>query len=1016
MAIRFSNGFGIGTSNNGGGGGSLSFFTNLGTIATYLRNYMSDFKNPNFYEYGLDGNGFFISDGGGDMYDSGNATSPWLISNQTYTGNTGYNPQNYPYAINYQTYTGNTGTMDTSFGYLSLGYSNPNFLPLTVLGTRATIASPGAPIGFQCGGNSGADGGGTVIEGNIYTGNTVSGFTVHSYYREIYNAGDPSTCDVYILLGHPSWNSVFGNVYYGGDLSGTAGNGSYLYTSGGGAQNILAIKTLLSKGGGDEVTFSEVNTVVDNFIMRIGETLSNSPTPTPTSTDGPLTQFTPNGTPGSNGLITYLDYTTGINASNLLPDQSGYYNEFAYAGANPYTNGVTGYTFTGSGSYAYAVSGTHYNAGYNEMSFQMWVKIPTIQSSMSLIAAGGNNSGGWALRLDGGGNQLNLVKYNVADQTVTLPYTLQADTWYHIAALQGGTSLTFMINGVIVGAVNDATTNNFSFPSGTINIAKDYYTSTNYAMSLGYLKVYDYCLLSADITTEFNNTKVGYGFVAPTPTPTPTSTPTDVPPTATPTETPTLYLNCYTVRQYLYGYDSGSNGDLYVLESDYPNVSTIPVGATATINGTLVTVSAIISSSSVYYQGAPGYDIYFTPYAGGIVAGTNVEFCWYSVNQPTPTPTSTAALFYGQITIGEGPEVCNNGCAECPTFYVTGDGATFCESNNFEANEFSSWSGYGYITYGGYVKTVNLDNTNVATYRDDCVACPTPTSTPTPTTTGPTATPSATPEPTATPSATPEMATLTIIVPPGTPSIIFDGDTYTSNVSVGVVKNQQYTINSSDGTSNFWYWSGTGINLPAANSQNTIVFVTGNTATLEVNYLNQPTGTPNPTATSTPSPTSTEAPTPTATAGSPTPTPSATAGAGVGEWYFYSDEGTINANPPTANGNTIFTINTGGPTTETFNPNKSGGVTFLHFNVRDSIGTDYTSQFSGYTGGTGTITISQNGDTATYTSTTPGSFFIETNVGVGGNPFFIIAANACTQTKSSNASFVYGDPISITFS
>ena len=147
----------------------------------------------------------------------------------------------------------------------------------------------------------------------------------------------------------------------------------------------------------------------------------------------------------------------------------------------------------------------------------------------------------------------------------------------------------------------------------------------------------------------------------------------------------------------------------------------------------------------------------------------------------------------------------------------------------------------------------------------------------------------------------------------------------------------------------------------------------------------------------------------------PTPTPTSTGGgAGVGEWYFYSDEGTINANPPTLNGNAIFTINTGGSNTETFNPNKSSGVTFLYFNVRDSIGTNYTSQFSGYTGGTGTITISQNGDTATYTSTTPGSFFIETNVG-GGSPFFMIAANACTQTKSSNAPYVYGDPISITF-
>ena len=124
---------------------------------------------------------------------------------------------------------------------------------------------------------------------------------------------------------------------------------------------------------------------------------------------------------------------------------------------------------------------------------------------------------------------------------------------------------------------------------------------------------------------------------------------------------------------------------------------------------------------------------------------------------------------------------------------------------------------------------------DIATMVTDCtdILCGMSTSTPTPTSTE-----------TPTPTPTPEMATLTIIVPPGTPSIIFDGDTYTSTVTAGVVKNQQYSINSSDGTSNFWYWSGTGINLPAANSQNTIVFVTGNTATLEVNYLNQPTPTP----------------------------------------------------------------------------------------------------------------------------------------------------------------------------
>jgi hypothetical protein len=49
-------------------------YLQLNTIATYLRNYMSDFRNPSFYTYRLDGTGFYILDGGGDMFDQGNIT------------------------------------------------------------------------------------------------------------------------------------------------------------------------------------------------------------------------------------------------------------------------------------------------------------------------------------------------------------------------------------------------------------------------------------------------------------------------------------------------------------------------------------------------------------------------------------------------------------------------------------------------------------------------------------------------------------------------------------------------------------------------------------------------------------------------------------------------------------------------------------------------------------------------------------------------------------------------------
>jgi hypothetical protein len=142
----------------------------------------------------------------------------------------------------------------------------------------------------------------------------------------------------------------------------------------------------------------------------------------------------------------------------------------------------------------------------------------------------------------------------------------------------------------------------------------------------------------------------------------------------------------------------------------------------------------------------------------------------------------------------------------------------------------------------------------------------------------------------------------------------------------------------------------------------------------------------------------------------PTPTPTATsAGGGIGAWYFYSDEGNINAAPPIANGNAIFLIN-GSPKVETFNPNKSNGVNEIYFNLDDSNGTNYTTQFTELATNGGTISITQGANTVTYTSTTPGTFFVQTLEG-----FFIMQTGPATQTVTSASPFVFGDPISITF-
>lgn len=253
-------------------------YSELQTIAEYLRNYMSDFRNPSFYAYRLDGNGYYIEDGGNDMYDNGNISSPWIITNTEYIGADGYNAGVYPYAVDY-TNSATTSNLDTSFGYISLGYQQYNnisqsltYLPLTVLGSRDNDTyGSNLPVGFQTGGNSGADGGGTLASGTIYSGETVSGFTTYAFFRETYNASDPSHCDLYILLGHPNWNSTFGTVSSFAQPVNVGGCGGYLYTTGTGTKNILAIKTLLSKSGGQLVTSAECQTVVNNFIIRVKE-------------------------------------------------------------------------------------------------------------------------------------------------------------------------------------------------------------------------------------------------------------------------------------------------------------------------------------------------------------------------------------------------------------------------------------------------------------------------------------------------------------------------------------------------------------------------------------------------------------------------------------------------------------------------------------------------------------------------------------------------------------------------
>jgi hypothetical protein len=255
---------------------SGSVFTQIDTIMPYLRANSGSLRNPNFFTYFLDsGNAYSITDGGNDMFDGGNFTAPWLRNNTSYiAGNS------IPIPTPSLNYSSQSSTLtDTNFYYAASGYSpstgsypggtqSSRFHPLTMIGAR----SGSGPIGFQKAGNIGADGGGLLVTGSIYSGSVVNGFTVHAFYRQSYAAGDPTICDVYVLLGHPNWGSVFGTVI-SSSIAGTQLQGAALYATGSSSE-LLAMTTLLSDVSAAIIPSGSIKTVVDNYITLVKTVLN----------------------------------------------------------------------------------------------------------------------------------------------------------------------------------------------------------------------------------------------------------------------------------------------------------------------------------------------------------------------------------------------------------------------------------------------------------------------------------------------------------------------------------------------------------------------------------------------------------------------------------------------------------------------------------------------------------------------------------------------------------------------
>jgi hypothetical protein len=209
-------------------------------IRDYFTARTSRYRNASFYLYTLDASPSSISDGGGDMYDSGAFTQIRQDGNIV-ANNISYN-------------TTNTTAGNVRYG--SLGYTHPLF-------TLVTSGRTNRRFGMSTTGNLGADGGGAQTAQRVYNTQTVNDCLVHSWLvNQAYNAGDPSVNYLYLTLGHSAFGSQI-NAINVESRSGNPDNDANQYETT--SFNCLVIKILLSKSGGTIVNVAECQTVISNI-------------------------------------------------------------------------------------------------------------------------------------------------------------------------------------------------------------------------------------------------------------------------------------------------------------------------------------------------------------------------------------------------------------------------------------------------------------------------------------------------------------------------------------------------------------------------------------------------------------------------------------------------------------------------------------------------------------------------------------------------------------------------------
>lgn len=134
------------------------------------------------------------------------------------------------------------------------------------------------------------------------------------------------------------------------------------------------------------------------------------------------------------------------------------------------------------------------------------------KTDISLVSRTNGNDG-WALRVDTNGTQINLVKYNVMIQRITLGAPLTTNQWHYISVSQNGSSVIFNVDGQLYTTSGTAVP--FSDDGGApVRLQYDPHNGGNQLtqMWMRDVKILPFEYDAAWLYSYYNSLKTGYGY------------------------------------------------------------------------------------------------------------------------------------------------------------------------------------------------------------------------------------------------------------------------------------------------------------------------------------------------------------------------------------------------------------------------------------------------------------------------------------------------------------------------